>query len=87
MDRRTQWTERHNGQLAIIDKPPKWTGGPNELADIMDIDLILPLHRDVCIALYTQCFRSVCGRNLTGDSGGIRTHDLRHSGQFETMDR
>ena len=31
---------------------------------------------DVCIALYTQCFPSVCGKNFTGDSGGIRTHDL-----------
>ena len=30
----------------------------------------------MCIALHTQCFPSVCGKNLTGDSGGIRTHDL-----------
>ena len=29
-----------------------------------------------CIALYTQCFPSVCVKNFTGDSGGIRTHDL-----------
>ena len=40
------------------------------------IDLILP-YTDVCIALYTRCFPSVCGKkNFTGDSGGIRTHDL-----------
>ena len=39
------------------------------------IDFILP-NTDVCIALYTQCFPSVCGKNSTGDSGGIRTHDL-----------
>ena len=31
---------------------------------------------DVCIALYTRCFPSVCGINFTGDSGKIRTHDL-----------
>ena len=36
---------------------------------------ILP-YTDVCIALYTRCFPSVCGKNFTGDSGGIRTHDL-----------
>ena len=30
----------------------------------------------LCIALYTRCFPSVCGKNITGDSGGIRTHDL-----------
>ena len=34
------------------------------------------LHRRVFTALYTQCFPSVCGKNFTGDSGGIRTHDL-----------
>ena len=39
------------------------------------IDLILP-YTDVCIALYTRCFPSVCGKDFTGDSGGIRTHDL-----------
>ena len=39
------------------------------------IDLMLP-YTDVRIALYTQCFPSVCGKNFTGDSGGIRTHDL-----------
>ena len=39
------------------------------------IDLILR-YTDVCIALYTQCFPSVCGKNFTGNSGGIRTHDL-----------
>ena len=33
-------------------------------------------YTDVCIALYTQCFPSVCGKNFTGDSGGNRTHDL-----------
>ena len=38
-------------------------------------DLILT-YTDVCIALYTQCFPSVCGENFTGDSGGIGTHDL-----------
>ena len=26
--------------------------------------------------MYTQCFPSVCGKNFTGDSGGIRTQDL-----------
>ena len=38
-------------------------------------DLICP-YTDVCIALYTRCFLSVCEKNFTGDSGGIRTHDL-----------
>ena len=38
-------------------------------------DLMLP-YTDVCIALYTQCFPSVCGKNFTGDLGGIQTHDL-----------
>ena len=33
-------------------------------------------YTDVCIALYTQYFPSVCGKNFTGDSGGIQTHDL-----------
>ena len=28
------------------------------------------------IALHTRCFPSVCGKNFTGDSDGIRTHDL-----------
>ena len=28
-------------------------------------NLILP-YTDVCIALYTQCFLSVCGKNFTG---------------------
>ena len=41
----------------------------------MLIDLILA-YTDVCIALYTQCIPSVCGKNITGDSGGIRTHDF-----------
>ena len=41
----------------------------------LKVDLILP-YTDVCIALYTQCFPSVCGKNFTDDSGGIRTHDL-----------
>ena len=45
------------------------------LPTYISIDLILP-YTDVCIALYTQCFPSVCGKNFTGDSGGIRTHDL-----------
>ena len=39
------------------------------------IVLILP-YTDVCVALYTQRFPRVCGKNFTGDSGGIRTHDL-----------
>ena len=30
----------------------------------------------MCIALYTRCFPSVCGKKFTGDSGAIRTHDL-----------
>ena len=30
-------------------------------------DLILP-HTDVCIALHTQCFPSVCEKNFTGNS-------------------
>ena len=42
----------------------------------MAIDLILP-YTDMCTALHTQCFPSVCGINFTGDWGGIRTHDLR----------
>ena len=33
-------------------------------------------YTDVCKALYTQCFQSVCGKNFTGDSGGIQTHDF-----------
>ena len=33
------------------------------------------LYTDVYIALYVQCFLSVCEKN-SGDSGGIRTHDL-----------
>ena len=39
------------------------------------IDLILS-YTDVCKALYTQCFPSGCGKNFTGDSGGIQTHNL-----------
>ena len=43
---------------------------------LVPIDLILP-YTDVCIALYTQCFPSVCGKtNFTVDLGGIQTHDL-----------
>ena len=42
---------------------------------INNVDLILP-DTDVCIALHTQCFPSVCEKNFTGDSGGIQTHDL-----------
>ena len=38
-------------------------------------DLILP-YTNVCTALYTRCFPSVCEKNFTGDSGRIRTHDL-----------
>ena len=34
------------------------------------------LYTDMCIALYVQCFPSVCEKNFTGDSGGTRTHDL-----------
>ena len=34
----------------------------------------------MCIALYTQCPPSVCGKNVTGDSGGIRTHELLLTG-------
>ena len=30
-------------------------------------------YTDVCIALHTQC---VCEKHFTGNSGGIRTHDL-----------
>ena len=30
----------------------------------------------MCIALYTQCFPSVCGKNFKRDSGRIQTHDL-----------
>ena len=42
---------------------------------VLPTDLILP-YTDMCIALYTQCFPSVCEKNLTGDLGGIRTHNL-----------
>ena len=34
------------------------------------------LYTDVCIALYVQCFPSICEKTSQGDSGGIRTHDL-----------
>ena len=34
------------------------------------------MYTDVCIALYAQCFPSVCEKYFTGDSGGTRTHDL-----------
>ena len=33
-------------------------------------------YTNVCIALHTQCFPSVCEKTFTGDSGGIQTHDL-----------
>ena len=34
-------------------------------------------YTNVCIALHTQCFPSVCEKkNFTGDSGAIWTHDL-----------
>ena len=46
-----------------------------ETTYIRTIDLILP-YTDVCTALYVQCFPSVCEKNFTGDSGGIRTHNL-----------
>ena len=46
-------------------------------------DLILP-YTDACIALYTQCFPSVCEKNFTGDSGGIRTHNLLLSADILT---
>ena len=36
----------------------------------------VPTPTDVCIALHTQCFPSVCEKDFTGDSGGIRPHDL-----------
>ena len=33
-------------------------------------------YTDVYLALYIGCFPSVCGKNFTGDSGRIQTHDL-----------
>ena len=39
---------------------------------LFSFELILP-YTNVFIALYTP---SVCGKYFTGDSGGIRTHDL-----------
>ena len=33
-------------------------------------------YTNVCIALHTQRFPSVCEKNFTGNLGGIRTHDL-----------
>ena len=42
----------------------------------MTIDLFNFALIPTCIALYTQCFPSVCRKNFTDDSGGIRTHDL-----------
>ena len=43
--------------------------------ETMIVDLIL-LYTNVCIALYTRCFASVCGKSFTGDSNEIRTHNL-----------
>ena len=39
------------------------------------ITFCLP-YTDVCIAVHTQCFPSVCEKNFTDDLGEIRTHDL-----------
>ena len=39
----------------------------------------------MCIARYTQCFLSVCGKNFIGDSGGIRVINVDQLHDFTQL--